>query len=53
MNVQPDIVFGRVGDRELRLDIFTPDPEKSLRNLLLGTSYVVCIARGGAAYSSR
>ena len=35
MNVQPDIVFGKGGDRELRLDLFTPDPEQSLRTAVL------------------
>jgi acetyl esterase/lipase len=35
MVVQPDIVFGRGGERELRLDLFTPDPEKSLRTAVL------------------
>lgn len=34
MGVQPDIVFGR-GGRELRLDLFTPLPEKSLRTAVL------------------
>jgi acetyl esterase/lipase len=35
MGVQPDIVFGRGGGRELRLDLFTPAPEKSLRTAVL------------------
>src|SRR5579859_6913106 len=35
MNILPDIVFGSVGDRELRLDLFTPDPENSLRTAVL------------------
>jgi acetyl esterase/lipase len=35
MNVQPDIIFGSGGGRQLRLDLFIPDPERSLRTAVL------------------
>lgn len=31
MSVQHDLVFGTGGGQELRLDVFTPPPERSLR----------------------